>query len=271
MNSPKIEPSRAARRRARRLEAPVRKRKKEGHPSHERWLVSYADFITLLFAFFVVMFASSHVDQRKVERFSESFRAAIEHLGLFELGSHAMAVSDKAASPEETYRFVEPIGVMAGEDVLRATGERILERLRRENVLHKVRIGNDRRGLVISLAEAAFFDSGSAELRPDSLVILDTIAEEIRKIRNHVRVEGHTDDVPIHNARFPSNWELSTARATQVIAYLLSRYDFDPALLSAAGYGQFHPVADNSTAEGRALNRRVDIVVLNQAAARDEP
>ena len=136
---------------------------------------------------------------------------------------------------------------------------------------NKVKLKVEKRGWVISLTENTFFNSGGDEVKPESLKILDCIATTIEKYPNLIRVEGYTDNTPIHTERFPSNWELSTARATFVIKYLISHFNFTPARLSAAGYGEYHPVAVNTTPEGRAANRRVDIVLLNEASANEEP
>jgi len=149
--------------------------------------------------------------------------------------------------------------------------KKIETKLVQERFQDKVKFKQDKRGLVISLVEAGFFNPGEAEIKGSSLKIVDSIAQSILPIRNQIRVEGHTDNTPIHNIRFPSNWELSTARATNVIAYLTANYAFSPLRLSAAGYGEFRPVASNNQAEGRAANRRVDIVILNEAAERQEP
>ena len=128
----------------------------------------------------------------------------------------------------------------------------------------------NREGLVISLREIGFFDSGSAELRATSEAAVQRIAEVLSAQTNNIRIEGHTDNVPIHNAQFASNWELSTARATEMIRLFITHYDLPATRLSAAGYAEYHPVPSNETAEGRAQNRRVDIVVLASAPERLE-
>ena len=134
-----------------------------------------------------------------------------------------------------------------------------------------VRLHVDGRGLVISLGETGVFDSGSDRIKPEGINLIDTIGASLVSVANQIRIEGHTDNVPISNVRFPSNWELSTARATAVISYLIGSFGLKPELVSAAGYAEFRPCATNDTEEGRARNRRVDIVVLNPAAASVEP
>jgi chemotaxis protein MotB len=146
--------------------------------------------------------------------------------------------------------------------------------LKNEIALHEVALHRESDGLVISLREFGFFDSGSANIKPESLAALDRIAS-ILAIRTYkLRIEGHTDNIPIHTPQMASNWELSTARATEIVRVLITDHHFAPERLSAAGYAQYHPIATNSTPQGRAQNRRVDIVVLtehNEASASPEP
>jgi chemotaxis protein MotB len=127
------------------------------------------------------------------------------------------------------------------------------------------------RGLVISLKDTEFFDSGKANVRARSMYLLDNITEAISKYSNSIRIEGHTDNIPIKTSQFPSNWELSTARATNIVHYLMDAHAFPPDKLSAIGYGEYRPVADNNTEEGRQKNRRVDVVVLSSAGEQGEP
>jgi chemotaxis protein MotB len=134
-----------------------------------------------------------------------------------------------------------------------------------------VRVHVEPRGLIISLGEKGVFDSGSDQIKPDGKALLDELATSLVSVGNHIRVEGHTDNVPISNSRFPSNWELSTARATVVLSYLIQSYGMRPEMLSAAGYAEFRPVVPNDTEEGKARNRRVDIIIMNPAAAAMEP
>ena len=279
----------------------VTRKKKPADPvSHERWLVSYADFITLLFAFFTTMYAISTVDAQKMGRMVMSMRASFDN-SLFAAGSDRLSLSQGPGAtgrPAAGQQVVENLRAAkkAGESNVSASGmkelragfpsredagspERILSNLQRsveslvgpEALGTRVRTRMDERGLVISLGEGGFFDSGSDILKPEGRVLLDAIASALVETDNHIRVEGHTDNVPIRNARFPSNWELSTARATTVVAYLIDRFKFAPDRLSAGGYSEYRPVESNATAEGRSRNRRVDIVVLHPRYAQVEP
>jgi chemotaxis protein MotB len=242
------------------------------HSNHERWLVSYADFITLLFAFFVVMYAMSQVDVKKLGRLSKAMQSAFD-TRVFDAGSQKLDLSEGIAEGVAQQKIMEPMSplVTPSAATLDKLQRKVEQKLIQQKSQDKVKFKQDKRGLVISLVEAGFFNPGEADIKGSSLKVLDSIAQSLMPIRNQIRVEGHTDNTPIHNERFPSNWELSTARATNVISYLMSHYEFSPQRLSAAGYGEFRPVASNVQAEGRAANRRVDIVVLNEAAERQEP
>jgi chemotaxis protein MotB len=260
-----------------------RRKKAAGHANHERWLVSYADFMTLLFALFVVLFSSSQVDTRKVGKMAQAIQAAFQQMGIFTAANNSR-ISLPTTNPlsTETVQLIpdgkgisgsghlsEPFEKMLAASSLskdmQALQKQLSQALAPELQRHEVTLKAQREGLVISLREIGFFDSGSAQLRPTSEAAVQRIAEVLSAQPNNIRIEGHTDNVPIHNSNFTSNWELSTARATQMIMLFITRFHFPPTRLSAAGYAEFHPVASNDTAEGRAQNRRVDIVVLASA------
>jgi chemotaxis protein MotB len=248
----------------------ARKKKHEEHVNHERWLVSYADFITLLFAFFVTLYAISQVDAKKLGKLMESMQAAFDSR-VFEPGSPQLSLSDGRPRGVEQQTLVEPISPIVTPTPLQAVEAAIRSRLIRERSAGEVGLRQERRGLVVTLTEAGFFEAGQSELRGSSLAILDAIAESLLSLPNQIRIEGHTDNIPIRTARYPSNWELSTARATYVLAHVAGRFPFEPSRLSVAGYGEYRPVASNDTAEGRAANRRVDLVILSEVSERDEP
>jgi chemotaxis protein MotB len=237
------------------------------HASLDRWLVSYADFMTLLFALFVVLFAFAKADQKKQAQVTESIDAAFRSLGIFPESSrlHSKGV---AGGSEQA---VAPMNIVMGEDVLApAKIKDDLDQVRRElqQILsnqvaqHTVSIQMGSDGLVISLREAGFFNSGSATPRPETLPTLRQIAASLGRTPYDLRIEGHTDNIPIHTAEFDSNWELSSARATRIARLFLDMHALPADRLSAAGYAEFHPVANNNAPEGRAQNRRVDLVVL---------
>jgi chemotaxis protein MotB len=260
-----------------------RRRKPRSHASHERWLVSYADFITLLFAFFVVLYASSQVDQRKVGKLSLAIQVAFQEMGVFPASTSQVPLNPNDPMPFSDVQSVEnvehnselgriasaPTNSLAGSsdysDLSTLRGE-LVQALHGEIALHQISLHRESEGLVVSLREFGFFDSGSAHLKPESLPALDRIASILAIRTCKLRIEGHTDNVPIHTAEIASNWELSTGRATELVRLLIVRYRFLPERLAADGYAQYHPVASNITAQGRAQNRRVDIVILASQA-----
>ncbi len=237
----------------------------KGRIGHDRWLVSYADFITLMFGFFVVLYAFAKADQKRQLQVSQAIDSAFSSMGIF-----PQALRKPSAAPGAE-SLVMPANAVMGEDVLapsqvkqdlnRIRGQ-LTQTLSSQVAAHTVSIYMGQDGLVISLREAGFFDSGSATPKPQALPTLRQIAATLGRTPYDVRIEGHTDNVPIHNAQFDSNWELSTARATQIARVFLELKAIPPDHLSAAGYAQYHPVASNDTPQGRAQNRRVDLVVL---------
>jgi chemotaxis protein MotB len=237
------------------------KRRSGSKPSHERWLVSYADFITLLFAFFVVMFASSQVDKGKIGKLAVAIQLAFQDLGIFPAPSSRRPMDMTVPPPEDfpsISNLFDPRSLANLAKLQKELAQALEGEIKRGEVAMKV----GREGLVVSLREVGFFDSGSAEVKLKSEPSVARIAKVLEAGPYQIRIEGHTDNVPIHNERFASNWELSTARATEVAKLFIIKFEFPPERLSAAGYAEFHPAASNRTAEGRALNRRVDIVVV---------
>jgi chemotaxis protein MotB len=233
--------------------------------SHDRWLISYADFITLLFAFFVTLYAISTVDHRKMQKAVTGFQQAFTE---WHPASDGPLLPGRPGGPLHltmTARF------LGGDGALQQVKAHLLARLQQIGE-QRVDLTIDPRGLVISVREAGSFPIGRAELDDESRRLFHEIGVTLVEVPNAVRVEGHTDDVPIHSARFGSNWELSTARATAVVAYFVQEVGIGPDRLSAAGYAEYHPRAANDSGEHRARNRRVDIVVLNpQTRDREEP
>lgn len=214
-----------------------------------RWLLTYADMITLLLALFIILFSISTINRVK-------FQALVHEVsGGFD--------NDWAINQP-------PNGGSNGTQSLNATSnipaiQKKLQQYIQQNHLEKsVQTRLDHRGLVITLlSDKSYYDSGSAELRPETKVILDRINKFIQKDNYMVRVEGNTDDVPIATGSYPTNWELSTARATNVVRYLVEHDGLAPMRISAAGYGQYHPRTPNADDTSRQQNRRVDIVILN--------
>jgi len=246
-------------------------KKKHEHVNHERWLVSYADFITLLFAFFVVLFASSQTNKKKQLDLSAAMQTAFTPMGIFETHSRTPPLTDRPGAPTTVTPAALPLPLTSVRVETAEETEAHLRKLLAEQIAAgripagSVTMRITTEGLVISLHEAGFFASGSAEVRTASIPMLSSLAVMLPK--GPLRIEGHIDNVPIHTAQFATNWELSTARATAIARLLLDRGPIDPANLSAAGYAQYHPVASNDTEAGRAQNRRVDIILLRRPAA----
>ncbi|MBS1818536.1 MAG: OmpA family protein [Acidobacteria bacterium] len=225
-----------------------RHRRNSGHGvSRDRWLLSYADFITLLFAFFTTMYAISTVDQAKLSKVA--------------MGLH-QALDSPDALPNAPGRIPASSGTaMLSQEQLNARV--ILEKDMAEDLRSgRMELLEDGRGLVLSIPEASAFGTGSADLSDTAQQAVARLAASLAKMGNSVLIEGHTDDVPIHTPRFASNWELSTARATAVVQWLVERGGIEPARLSAAGYGEYRPRVANESAQARARNRRVDVVIL---------
>ena len=247
----------------------MRARVPRSRVTHDRWLVSYADFITLLFGFFVVLYAFARADQKERVQIPIAIEEAFRALGLFPDSARTPSRRSDAGAGKDQPAI--PMNIVMGEDVLSpAQVKQDLEAIRRDLqqrlsdqvAQHTVAIQMGRDGLVISLREAGFFDSGSAAPRPETATTLRQVAQALGRTPYDLRIEGHTDNVPVHTAEFDSNWELSAARATRVARMLLDLRLISPNRLSAAGYAEFHPVESNATPQGRASNRRIDLVVL---------
>lgn len=243
-----------------------RNRRFEEEVHNDRWLISYSDFITLLFAFFVVLFAATYRDNQAIRKLSQAIHQGFQTMGAFSGSQDGYSSSDSSeaprldqspaeAKPARAADLTPPIDVLKLRHELEAV---VGKELRDQEIVMKV----TPEGFVISLRELGFFDSGQARLVPGAADKLARIAKVLAKPGLELRVEGHTDNQPIHNAEFDSNWELSTARATSVLLMLVNGNHIDPKHISASGYGEFRPVGDNSTLQGRRANRRVDLVVV---------
>jgi len=243
--------------------------------SHERWLVSYADFITLMFAFFVVMFASARIDKEKAAQLAEAVQSAFSQLGANPPDRARPGTPGAAVTPAIPRKASEALARTPPQMGLTEVNhkpedftaiQRELEKLLSPEIRrHEIALRIEPDGLIISLREVGFFDSGSAQIKPHAIDALHRIAGFLQSRACSLRIEGHTDNVPIHTPSFASNWELSTARATAIVKLLIEDDGFSPDRLSAAGYGEFHPIAENSSVAGQQMNRRVDIVVVPEA------
>ncbi|NNL68310.1 MAG: OmpA family protein [Myxococcales bacterium] len=247
--------------------------------ARDRWVVSYADFITLLFAFFVVLYAISTVDTRKFERVSVGMKEAFVEgprgaqpilLDLLLPGGAGGLAPEAEDHREPTASDAASLAPQwaAVQDALNGSLGAVLEPEEQDEV---VRMQGTPRGFMISLSAGHLFEPGSAELRDGAEKVLGGIGAVLESVAMPVRLEGHTDDAPIRSRRYPSNWELSTARATRVLRFLLERHALRPDRLSAAGYAQYRPLYPNESPSERARNRRVDVLLIADPLAGYEP
>ena len=254
----------------------ARTKKQPSPENHERWLVSYADFITLLFAFFVVMFATSQTDKSKATQVSDAVTKALDHGGVSAM-VHEILGGTVDEKGQGNAQMQGPGGIQKGlkepkprpvppPEVaeLLPSMKYLSGELEAEIKAGKIDMRLEARGLVVSLRQAAFFPSAGDTVEPASFASIQKVAAVLGDLPNPVRLEGHTDSIPIHTARFRNNWELSAARSIAMLDVLSARYHVSAERFSVAGYADTAPVDSNDTVEGRAHNRRVDIVVLNQ-------
>jgi len=230
--------------------------------SHDRWLVSYADFITLLFAFFVVLYAFAKADQRRQAQVATAIDSGFRALSIVPARQPSHSSNFTQLPPAVQYRLIP--AATAGTDLEHIRRD-LANRLAAQIANRTITVDLGRDGLVISLREAGFFDSGRAEPKPVTTSTLAQIAAALHGAPYDVRIEGHTDNIPMHSAEFDSNWELSAARAVRITRMFLALHAIPAEQLSAQGFAEYHPVADNRTAQGRAENRRVDIVIIPHA------
>lgn len=246
-------------------------KKSHEHSNHERWLVSYADFITLLFAFFVILYASSNRDNDKLKKVGESIEKAFGGSSMQGnmSGGNAIAPFDPntmqgggaldlptANKNQKTQDELKKLGEELEQTVILELGKKPDD--------EKMQIFMDERGLVVRLMANDFFLASEAHVRKEALPVLDKMAKILKTAPEHIRIEGHTDSSKLISENYASNWELSTARATWVVRYLIKKFDFDPMRLEAAGLAEYHPIAPNDTEQGRAKNRRIEIIVLSK-------
>ena len=224
----------------------------EEHVNHERWLLSYADFITLLMIFFIVMYAISNIDKAKYEKLTTALN---------------QAMGDGSAIADTGSKMGGETGNGLFEDAkLKEIKENLDKYLKENDLSDSVSTTIEKRGLVVSFKDSLFFDSGKAEVIPqqiDKLIKISKIINQSMISGSYIRVEGHTDSVPVHNQLYKSNWDLSVMRASNVAQILIDKAGIKPERLSAIGYGEYRPKDDNNTAKGKSNNRRVDILIMN--------
>lgn len=251
-----------------------------------RWVISYADFITILLALFIVLYAVSQVDIAKMKQFTTSLKKSLattqpthhtEKSSLLKKFAQTKATIYNQEVDLDYKEQIERLKERIKEAEARyaidlSQFEEIKEGLKDDLAKDEaISLSQSERGLTITFVDKSLFDIGSAEIKESAKPKLNKVAESLKDIDNQVRIEGHTDDQPIQTAEYPSNWELSTARATSIVKYLITQYNIDPDRLAAAGYGEYKPISPNTTPEGRQNNRRVDIVILSSGSEIFEP
>lgn len=237
-----------------------KKHHEEEHENHERWLVSYADFITLLFAFFVVLYAIGQVDNERLKQAARSIKVALRFDGEGSIDGPERLLKGPPCEGDCVLFEGEPDPKLA--EKLRRRIENLLRPYLMEQKAPPVAITElEGKRLVIRLSAGRFFEAGAAALHPEALPILDAIGGELAGLKRNIRIEGHTDDRPIRSDRFRNNWDLSAARAATVVAYLEQAHRIPSERLAAVGMAANRPVASNDTEEGREANRRIDLVV----------
>lgn len=246
----------------------MRRRPQEKKANHERWMLTYLDFITLLMIFFVVLYSLSSINSKKFEAMAVSLAQAMGG------GQSVLNQPGATLAPGISGTPMDELDKSKELDELND-----LERIKRElqaaidqnGMNGKVTVNLEERGVVLSFQDVALFPLGSAELTPGARDMIGKIGKILIKVPQYLRVEGHADDLPINTREFPSNWELSVARATSVVQELIHRLNFAPHRLSATGYGEFRPRVPNDSPDNRQQNRRVDIVVLKSKYETAEP
>jgi len=237
-----------------------RKREEQSHGGLERWLLTYADMITLLMAFFIMMYSMSVLNLSKFREAAISIRSGFG--GMIKGQGRSILGSSGTFGPKPSPVAGDTAGV--SWRVLRP----LVDYIEKGDSNTSVAIGEDKRGIVITMSsDSLLFDPGSARLKPRALPLLDKIGEMLGRTNNLVRIEGHTCDLPPRGGVYPTNWELSTARATDVLRYLVEQKGLPGVRFAAAGYASVRPKAPNDRERDRIRNRRVEIVILRPEAA----
>jgi len=233
----------------------MKKKHSEEHENLERWLLTYADLITLLLAFFIMLYTLSKNDENKYQEIAMHLNAIFsggtgQLAKGFSSGNSLMDFpANKQSDAEIKKKLNEEIGKMISETS-------------KNGSKNGFSVTSDERGIVVRVLDKTFFDEGRAELKDKAKNVLDKLAPILSELNNNIRIEGHTDNVPINTYEFRSNWELSTRRATEVVRYLIEKHKIPPEKLSVSGYAEYKPVVSNNTPEERAMNRRIEVIIL---------
>lgn len=232
----------------------ARKKKKEDDIKTDGWMDTFADTMTLLLTFFILLYSISAVDSEKLKELSEALQHSLTGNSSIE---EVQSIDDLKVELEEGTKY---------EDL----AAKLNEIIEQNSLTDEIKIREEDRGIVLELDESILFDSGKADIKPSSIPILDTISKIINETDNEIVAEGNTDDVPVKNAEFDSNWELSTKRSLSIVKYLIENKNINPNRISIKGYGEFNPIAPNDTQENKSKNRRVDILVVEERVSKNK-
>lgn len=239
------------------------RKKHEEHENHERWLVSYADFITLLFAFFVVMYATSSANEEKQKKFEDSIKLNLHLVGAGGSGPKGSEIDEALGELVMPLgSFPKKGGPREAEDYVERSLDKSMTGDQKKQAIQDIH--HDSVGVRIALAASTFFPEGSSKLKMSSLDSLDKVAEVLKSNSKKIIIEGHTDDIPISGGQFPSNWELAGGRASAVVRYFVKYHQLDPKRFVAISYGDQKPIVPNDNDEHRAQNRRIEIFIVTE-------
>lgn len=255
------------------------RKKEQASEGAPEWMATYSDMVTLLLTFFILMFSLSTVDKNRFTAIASSLAQSFLNLdsgdSILPNTSSSIITIDFAslqsgqAKENQKEKYLEDAEDMVvnaeqqqKDKVIDEAKNDIRDTISEKGISDKVQVVEEKDYLLVRLDSEVFFQSGSAEIGPEGEKVLSALAENLKGLQNEVLISGHTDNIPIRTAQFKSNWELSTARATNVVTYLVNEKKLDPAFLTATGNGEFKPIGDNSTAEGRQKNRRIEIKIL---------
>lgn len=217
------------------------------------WMVTFADLMSLLLTFFILLFSMSNVDEEKFDSAAQSIQGAFGGIGIYDRNTSKTPVSNS---------MEENIEIDVKKEEIENMHKKVTKYLSSKNINNEVTVNTDEKGVYFDIKEAVLFDSGSAEIKESGIKVLKELSGLIKDINNQLMIEGHTDNVPINNNKYSSNWELSTARAISVVKYFTEVGKITPGRMAAIGYGEYNPIVDNSTEKNRAVNRRVNLLII---------